>query len=323
MTIMGVEDPFAPAPSVLCSRPQCAHGRYDRGYAAGEPVPGLAGVETEGAGHLAAAGRMRRPPPRVLIPGGDMFSDAPAPESSPEPVLATARDDDDESSSEAVARLVEADVLQTRRVSARLVPAEVGEALRDADAELYMACGSCVEISVPPLPTIQQLSRQLVDRMARPPPPPVPTIGQLSEPWATSDELHTIGGTDETSGQAVAHDAPRTTVALQRLPLAISAERVCYVLDQLGFQCMYDVVSVTRRRVRRVTLGRAFVNFLGAADAEACIRLVHGHPFNGHEEEQEQLPQQRTCTATYAKCQGAAFVAKCFSAHVQRRRGAE
>lgn len=88
---------------------------------------------------------------------------------------------------------------------------------------------------------------------------------------------------------------------LRHLPRAIDVQGVCSMLDELGFSCAYDVVHVPGQRRQRLDRGYAFVNFLCPANAEACLRLC--------DRGSRERGSPSSCTAVYAECQGAGFVA--------------
>jgi len=111
--------------------------------------------------------------------------------------------------------------------------------------------------------------------------------------------------------QSHSHGEVRTTVRLRHLPRAIDVQGVCSMLDELGFSCAYDVVHVPGQRRQRLDRGYAFVNFLCPANAEACLRLC--------DRGSRERGSPSSCTAVYAECQGAGFVAKCMSAHFQKQ----
>jgi len=96
----------------------------------------------------------------------------------------------------------------------------------------------------------------------------------------------------------------------------MDVQGVCRMLDQLDLACTYDVVYVPGQRRHRPTRGRAFVNFMCPTHAEACIRLCSSAPALGNA---GGGLHATSCTALYAECQGAAFVARHMSTHLQQQ----
>mmetsp|Transcript_67317 Transcript_67317/g.194712 ORF Transcript_67317/g.194712 Transcript_67317/m.194712 type:complete len:196 (+) Transcript_67317:100-687(+) len=91
-----------------------------------------------------------------------------------------------------------------------------------------------------------------------------------------------------------------TVVALQALPPALDAGRICDLLDRLGFAGDYNAV--------RGGHGHMVVNFLCPARAQECIAVCDGAVMV------EQC-RRWTCSAGLVRCRGDAFVAECMAMH--------
>mmetsp|Transcript_124385 Transcript_124385/g.348386 ORF Transcript_124385/g.348386 Transcript_124385/m.348386 type:complete len:191 (-) Transcript_124385:429-1001(-) len=160
----------------------------------------------------------------------------------------------------------------------------------DASAISRARCGDvgiCV-ITVPPPPTIAEL------------------VQELPHLWPSSTCLQ----------QAADPADSRSMVLLQNLPCRMEVGDVCRLLDQLGFMCAYNVVSMStgKRRSRR-NKRWAMVNFLWPCNAVACIDLCNGMVLG-------DARSRVTCSATLAEVQSGSFVAESLSKHLRRQTAA-
>lgn len=170
--------------------------------------------------------------------------------------------------------------------------------LKGVEPELLKAAGGAVcEISVPPLPTMDEMGERLA-RLSPAAEQAAELILKQSASWEAMGARR---------GKRI---VPRTTVSLRHLPLDVDEKAVCDVLDQLGFQGLYDAVYVPFRFEEHSTPGEVLVNFVRSIHAEACIQMCHGRAICS------RRPSQM-CQASFAWCQGADFVTRCLSSHMR------